>query len=451
VGNSASGHNAAANAFGTPTGQAPWYGAVALLVALVLFLVAHTLSGSSAPSWLPTHLPDCNTAGITAAGGREGICSDAATIFGGGTVYNVVDAGHTLRMPGFDVRLLGFRVAPTTVTNAQIDPEDYPNDQGQLVSVEVAVTNEGAAPLVFDRTGSDDDLVIPDLQGPDPAIAIVELVDPSGAPGVSIAQQGPVASHGTITGWISFVAPDWAASVIHQPGSDVEFYVPGDLARQYVGQLRLWKAATAQAGAELGITSPASTLPAEPTISAAAPTTTTTITTATSPWPRVPPPVQLRGPNIDPSRSPDASRPVPATAAEATPQWTSAGVARCPAAAAPAPSASLNRAWLRFVTLLDQAACSPRYDTASQRREIARMMSAQSCYLAAPIRSSKAQDRYYCGQELQQLIQQAEENPIPDQLLNLELIDGRRAYCDVNGLGNVRLIRHGDSWWATQL
>jgi hypothetical protein len=449
VGLDAPRHNAAANAFGAPTGQAPWYGAAALLVALILFLVARALGGSSAPSWLPTHLPNCNNAGISATGGNEGICTDATSILGGGTVYNVVDAGHTLRMPGFDVRLLGFRVAPTHVTNPQIDPEDYPNDEGQLVSVEVAVTNEGAAPLVFDRTGSDDDLLIPDPQGPYPAVAIVELVDPTGAPGLSIARQGPIASRATVTGWISFVAPDWAPSVIHQPGSDVEFYVPGDPARQYVGQLRLWKAATAQAAAALGITSPASTVPAEPTISA--PPTTTTITTATSPWPRVPPPVQLGGPNIDPSRSPDASRPVPAAAAEATPEWTSTGAAPCRGTAAPAPSASLNRAWLRFVTLINRAACSPRYDTVRQRQAIARMMSAQSCYLVAPIKSSEAQDRYYCGQELQQLIQQAEVNPIPDQLLNLELINGRRAYCDVDGLGNVRLIRHGDSWWATQL
>ena len=115
------------------------------------------------------------------------------------------------------------------------------------------MTNEGGAPSSPSTPlALDDALVIPESSGPRPEITIGELVNPNGGPGESIADEGPIAAHATVTGWISFVAPAWTRSVIHQPGSDVEFYVPGDTAQQYVGELRLWKAATAQARAELG-------------------------------------------------------------------------------------------------------------------------------------------------------------------------------------------------------
>jgi len=65
------------------------------------------------------------------------------------------------------------------------------------------------------------------------------IIDGRGAPEPSILQQPPIAPGQTGTGWVSFIAPSWAQSVITRPGADVHFYTvnsePG-----YRGAIRLW-------------------------------------------------------------------------------------------------------------------------------------------------------------------------------------------------------------------
>jgi len=206
---------------------------------------------STGPDAPRAALPTCAAAGVD--GGREAICADGGGMLGRPTTYNIVDAGHTLRMPAYELRLLATRITVIRVSNAGSDPTEYPHGAGLLVSLEISVTNTTSTPLAFDPTGKDDDLLIPNPPGPYPAIAIDEIINPYGTPGVPIADESPIAPHATVSGWLSFVAPSWAGSVLHTRGSDIEFYPHGDSNGDYEGELRLWKAATPQGLAALSL------------------------------------------------------------------------------------------------------------------------------------------------------------------------------------------------------
>jgi hypothetical protein len=167
--------------------------------------------------------------------------------------------------------------------------------------------------------------------------------------------------------------------------------------------------------------------------------------TPTSPSAAAPPaPVPLQTANLDVSLSPDASRAAPLAAAIPEPQVV---YTACTHANIPSGSSDVRVEWSRFAAMLDQAGCSQAFDTAARRRVILGMMSAQACYQAGPVHTTETQDIYYCAQTLDQLIQMAAAAPIPEQLENLTLVDGR-AYADA--LGNVRLVPHNKTWRITQ-
>lgn len=207
-------------------------------------------------SWFGIGLPTCEAAQISTPAAREGTCARNQTLFGGGTVYNVVDAGHVLRMPGYDAQLIATSVARTTVTNPQTDPQAYPDGHGYLVSCEISITNEAQTPLSFDAAGRDVDLLIDDPTDL-ASISFPDLPNSKGEPGPSIADVGTIAPHDTATGWVSFVAAVWTPSVLNQRASDLEFYRAGHQSQSYVGQIRLWKWATPAGEDALGLRSEA--------------------------------------------------------------------------------------------------------------------------------------------------------------------------------------------------
>lgn len=205
-------------------------------------------------SWVGLGLPSCASAQISTPAAREGKCARWQGPFDDGTVYNVVDAGHVLHMPGYDVELLETQVVPTRVSNAEVWPSAYPAGRGQLVSFELLITSQSDAPLTFEGAGRDADLLINDPEGVGPAtVSFPDLPDPHGGPGASLVDSGAIPPHITTIRWVSFVAPIWVESVLHQRAADLELYRAGDASHSYVGQIRLWKWANAAGQAALGL------------------------------------------------------------------------------------------------------------------------------------------------------------------------------------------------------
>jgi hypothetical protein len=192
--------------------------------------------------------PGCAEAGIDSARGNEGTCVEGSPT--SLTTVTVVDRARTLQTPEYRVSLLAAQSSPTRVSNASEHPGYYPGGNGQLISYKLALTNTESHPLQF-GTGAryilrasyaprpPVELALPELSG-GLFTSYPPIIDGRGAPGPSILQQPPIAPGQTRTGWISFIAPAWAESVITRPGADVDFFrvsrEPG-----YRGAIRLWK------------------------------------------------------------------------------------------------------------------------------------------------------------------------------------------------------------------
>jgi hypothetical protein len=192
--------------------------------------------------------PGCEEAGIDSAGGNEGTCVEGSATWL--TTVTVVDRARTLQMPGYRVRLLEAESSTTTVTNASEHASYYPGGEGQLVSYLLAVTNtENYAQQFGSGTSfrmrasyaarSPVELVLPELSG-GMATNYPPIIDGRGAPEPSLLNQPPIAPGQTITGWVSFIAPEWAERVIRRRGSDIDFYKIND-EPGYRGAIRLWK------------------------------------------------------------------------------------------------------------------------------------------------------------------------------------------------------------------
>jgi hypothetical protein len=246
----------------TPLRRRRRYAAVGGLA--VVLAVARLVFGLAADptfrSWVGLGLPTCDAAEISTPAAHEGTCARGQGPFGGGTVYNVVDAGHVLHMPGYDVRLLATRLIPTRVTNPQTWPSAYPGGRGMVVSFELSIANRGGAPLRFEGEGRDADLLIDDPDGSG-SVSFPDLPNASGGPGPSLVESGAILPRDAAIRWVSFVAPIWVGSLLHQRAADLELYRPGDARHAYVGHNRLWKWANAAGQAALGLT-PVSSPPA---------------------------------------------------------------------------------------------------------------------------------------------------------------------------------------------
>jgi hypothetical protein len=197
----------------------------------------------------PWQADTCAGKGISTPAGVEGSC-ERYDLLGEKTTYVVVDAGHTLQMPGFEVRLLATRVAPTRVTNPSTAPSDYPDGNGMLVSMEIAVGNTGRRPMMFDTDGRTVSLLVDQLGGGEnEEVAFPDLPGAIGEPGAPIAGPEPIMPHTSRVGWVSFVAPVWVEQVLHERAADLQVTQP----QAFVGQIRLWKWADPQGAAALGV------------------------------------------------------------------------------------------------------------------------------------------------------------------------------------------------------
>jgi hypothetical protein len=218
-----------------------WLVAVPVLAVAALWLVARAPGAGNT----------CVAKGIATATGREGICQRDANLFGAGVTFNVVDAGHVLHMPGYDAQLLSTATGVTPISDSQRSPNFYPNGTGVLVCFEVAITNRGPAAIIYDAGGSDVGLLLQSPSSAERSYDFSDLPDATGEPRPSLTTLSPIRPGQTAIGWVAFVAPQWAPETLNARSTDLEFTLPngrdGDSpATNYVGQIRLWKAANAQ-------------------------------------------------------------------------------------------------------------------------------------------------------------------------------------------------------------
>jgi hypothetical protein len=198
-------------------------------------------------------LPSCEAAGISAEVGNEGACVGPNMNDNGAAITIVADAGHTLAMPGYDLRLLAMQDVPIQVTNASADPTDYPDGRGWRVSFQLSVTNTGSRPLNFDVRGADTQICLSYATRGGESVCFFESLTPNTDPAVPLTDLNPIAPHTTVIGWINFVSASWTPSYLHQRGSDLIVDPVGNTSGDYVGELRLWKWANPAGRAALGL------------------------------------------------------------------------------------------------------------------------------------------------------------------------------------------------------
>jgi hypothetical protein len=227
---------------------------VVVLGLVTVRLVLVVLGIPAVRGWLHIGLPTCAAAQISTSVAAEGKCAVGAGLFGGGTTVAVVDSGHVLRMPGYDAELLATSVIPFRVSNPESHPAAYPDGHGLLVSFFISVVNTSARPITFDAGGHDTNLLIDYFGTAGRMWSMPELPNAPGEPGTSIADAGPIAPRSEVGGWVSFVAPIWARSVLHSRAADLRLFPAGHTAENYVGVIRLWKWATTNGEAAAGLT-----------------------------------------------------------------------------------------------------------------------------------------------------------------------------------------------------
>jgi hypothetical protein len=187
-----------------------------------------------------TRLLSCRDAGISSASGTEGSCV-AQGADGGAQVFDVVNSGHTLTMPGYSVRLLrsATRPAPRALRSARY----YRNDSTTVVGLKLAVKNTSDRAIRFDRNSREVVLGAPRLDG---RMVSLRQLPPKARPGYrSFAQYGQIPAGRTRTAWVSFSVPPGLVSQLRQPVSGLAL-LHSEPARGYphLGEIRLWRAAT---------------------------------------------------------------------------------------------------------------------------------------------------------------------------------------------------------------
>jgi uncharacterized RDD family membrane protein YckC len=164
-------------------------------------------------------LQTCHDAGVEPPTANEGACVEK--IDGMLVELRVVNAGHRLSLPSYDV----------TLQRAAIRPESGFRSR---VSFKITVTNKTTAPLPFELNPAATQLWVPRADGgsaPVPADGPARLV--------RTRQIG----YGNLreSGWLDFTVPTAALGSITDPTSDLAFLAKdgGDV---YLGEIRLWRA-----------------------------------------------------------------------------------------------------------------------------------------------------------------------------------------------------------------
>ena len=127
-----------------------WLALVAVIASAVMFAGLRFVAAEFLVDKV-LHVDTCASAGINIRMGRQGRCTVGARLFGPQTTFVVVDAGRTLQMPGYAVRLLATRSGLSSFRPGSRYPNRlYPGGRAVLFSFQVAVTNDGARALRFD-------------------------------------------------------------------------------------------------------------------------------------------------------------------------------------------------------------------------------------------------------------------------------------------------------------
>jgi hypothetical protein len=196
----------------------------------------------------PPPYPSCGTAAFEPPISQEGLCvvyEDSNFI-----VRNIVDRNSTLHMPEYDAHLITWRVTRTRVPNWREEPKLYPHGHGELVSLELKISNPGDEPLQYGpliaRSATPSyhpqppaELMLPLPAGPGELPSFAAIFNARGAPGPSLFGQSPIQPRTSITGWISIVVPLNAGKLVGALHSGLQLS-PSDGNPNYVGIFRLW-------------------------------------------------------------------------------------------------------------------------------------------------------------------------------------------------------------------
>jgi hypothetical protein len=212
---------------------------ITVIVTVILQLALGAAFRPTVQGWLHigSRYPDCSWSAVDS--GKEGTCADRRGLFAPADVAVVVDRAHTLRMPGYDARLVSSAIKPTRVTGGSDD--EYPGERGWLASFLVEVTNTGDKPLPLDAKGTDIDLIMPVSAGSAHQIGRPQIRRAYDSRGPSVGEQVPIAPDQTVTGWAEFVVPIWAPPMLRARPADLEFFRPGQPDSHFRGLIRLWK------------------------------------------------------------------------------------------------------------------------------------------------------------------------------------------------------------------
>ena len=192
-------------------------------------------------------LRDCYHTGIATGPAKEGSCIDTD-----GRILTVANAGNTLHMPDFDVRLEDAQIERVNVRELAGRP-GFEDGVAAIVELKMAVTNKTAEKLAMDTGGREARLLVP-VPGMREALPVVEI-----PPRMEVGSKTPfgkahpfIAPGTTTTGWVRFGLPQVALPYITEVGSDLEVLQPGhDGGGRYKGHIRLWRASTVKGGAAI--------------------------------------------------------------------------------------------------------------------------------------------------------------------------------------------------------
>ena len=201
----------------------------------------------------PPPYPSCGTAAFEPPTSQQGLCvvyEDSNFV-----VRNIVDRNSVLHMPEYDAHLITWTVARTRVPNWRKEPKLYPEGHGELVSLELEISNPGNEPLQYGpliarepapsyRPHPPAELMLPLPAGPRELASFATIFNAKGAPGPSLFGQPPIQPRSSITGWISVVVPFNAGRLVGVLRSGL-LLSPIDGNPNYVGIFRLWKNAEA--------------------------------------------------------------------------------------------------------------------------------------------------------------------------------------------------------------
>ena len=160
-------------------------------------------------------LQPCQDAGMTPPVANEGSCLEA--IDGIAVELHIVNAGHKLSLPDYDVTLERTAVRRRSAFRS-------------VVSFKIAVTNRSGVPFGANRAAVQ--LWVPSPNG-------VVPVPEDSQPVLSGARQ-LVASTATQTGWVNFTVPSDAVASLTDEMADL-VVVARDSDHAYLGQIRLWR------------------------------------------------------------------------------------------------------------------------------------------------------------------------------------------------------------------